>query len=79
MAQTVLGFYCLNNAFPVTGIIYSRLRSIRNISSIYKNFFHRHKDTQNITLNFGNNPLSSSGETANPKTQSTKDIAQTLM
>jgi hypothetical protein len=77
MVHAVLDYYCLN-ALSLTGIMYSRLRSIRNISNIYKNFFHCRKNTRNITLNFGSNPLSSSGENANPKTQLTKNIAQTL-
>jgi predicted nucleotide-binding protein (sugar kinase/HSP70/actin superfamily) len=78
MADTVLDSYSLNNALPSTWIMYSRMRSIRNISSIYKKFFQYHKNTRNITLNFGSNPLSSSGDTNSPKTQLTKNIAQKL-
>jgi hypothetical protein len=78
MADTVLDSYSLNNALPFTGIMYSRLRSIRNINSIYKNFLQCHKSTRNITINFGSKPLSSSGETNSPKTQLTKNIAQKL-
>jgi hypothetical protein len=78
MAHTVLDSYWLSNALRVTRIVYSRLRSIRNVSSVYKNFFPCHKNTRNITLNFGSKPLPSSGETTNPKTQFTKNITQTL-
>jgi hypothetical protein len=78
MADTVLDSYRLDNALPSTGFMYSRLKSIRNISSIYKNFFHSHKSTRNITLNFGSKPISSSGDSNSPKTQLTKHIAQKL-
>ena len=78
MAHTLLDSYCLNDTLPVTGIMYSRLRSVRNISSICKNIFNYHKNTRNITLNFGCKPLSSSGETSNTKTQLTKNIARIL-
>jgi hypothetical protein len=36
---------------------------MNNISSIYKNFFHCHKNTQHNTLHFGSKLLYSSGET----------------
>jgi hypothetical protein len=76
MAGTVLDSYCLDNALPSTGFMYRRLRSIRNISSIYKNFFQYHKNTRNITLTFGSKPISSSGDIDSPKTQLTKHIAK---
>jgi hypothetical protein len=34
---------------------------MRNVSSNYRNFFHRHKNTQNDTLRFGRKLLPSSG------------------
>jgi len=40
--------------------------------------YYCHKDTRNVTLNFGSIPLSSSSETSNPKTQLTKNVAHTL-
>lgn len=47
--------------------------SMSNISSIHKNFFRCHKNTQNNTLWFKSKLLLSSGKTTNPKTQMTKN------
>jgi hypothetical protein len=48
-----------------------------NISSIYKNFFHCHKNTRDDTLRFGSRLLPSSDETTNPKTHFTKTVTHT--
>jgi hypothetical protein len=47
---------------------------VRNVSSIYNNIFIRHKNTEINTISFGSKLLPSSGETANPKTQLSKNV-----